>query len=99
MMDLTKITTPFGLLDDETCQRLRNSGGPYQAFMGDVWIDGDFAGFNPKLTYRVKPQPREFWVNVHPDFDPVVHRTEKEALQSRLGTSSRTIHVREVIEE
>lgn len=64
--DLTKITTPFGLLDAETQEALRAHGGPYQWWQG-VWedIEPNWVG---TMTYRVKPQPprpRECVIGFH----------------------------------
>ena len=71
MTDLTKITTPFGLLDEETQRALKECGGPWELLGDDGWFDTGtplFAGGN---TYRQKPQPREYvaWGVVRPDGD------------------------------
>lgn len=68
MTDLTAITTPFGLLDEETRRALRAHGGPYEGFTGDhkgLWTDVAIPGWVASSTYRVKPQPpkpREWWI-------------------------------------
>lgn len=66
MTDLTKITTPFGLLDAETQEALRAHGGPYEVWAsGGEWIPTNPA-WNLSLVTRVKPQPpkpREWWVH------------------------------------
>jgi len=57
MIDLTKITTPFGLLDAETQQELRDYRGPIEYYsVYDRWIS------TPKIkntitTYRAEPAP------------------------------------------
>jgi hypothetical protein len=73
MQDLTKITTPFGLLDEETRQALVAHGGPYEFFTynGDWVEDVNFTGL-PAKTYRVKPQPLTKptidWSHVAPEY-------------------------------
>ena len=67
MMDLTKITTPFGLLDAETQEALKAHGGPYEYFNGSQWMASNSVSLNDidtGLAYRVKPlppKPREVW--------------------------------------
>ena len=50
------------------------------------------------FTYRIKPEPLEFWVNVYPHGSACLHETEKLAIQHRSDGVSRTIKVIEVIE-
>jgi hypothetical protein len=74
MQDLTKITTPFGLLDEETRQALVAHGGPYEHWHGTTgWFEtqkspNHFATF----VYRVKPQPLTKptidWSHVAPEY-------------------------------
>jgi hypothetical protein len=73
MTDLTKITTPFGLLDKETQEALVAAplvtvqfwDGPYG------WKDHDNSEFFSRNVYRVKPQPRKArvlgWASLHSD--------------------------------
>ena len=66
MIDLTAITTPFGLLDEATRKALKAHGGPYERFtsMGN-WVDWPNPDWVLATVYRVKPQPpspREWWV-------------------------------------
>ena len=57
-MDLTKITTPFGLLDDETQNALRVHGGPYEVFQTNgAWGVCISPWWGTTNTYRVKPRP------------------------------------------
>ncbi len=76
MIDLTKITTPFGLLEDKTQQALRDhfaAGGKVEIFTNTCW---DAVGawvepycapsFDPVIALRAKPKPLEFWVNEYP---------------------------------
>jgi hypothetical protein len=71
-MDLTTITTPFGLLDAETQAALKAHGGPYELYANvDGWshIVGSFCPVAAS-TYRVKPQPpkpRERWLTFRDD--------------------------------
>ena len=67
MTDLTKITTPFGLLDKETQAALKAHGGPYEAFQGSgLWAKINDPLWAQVTAYRVKPaplKPREWWIN------------------------------------
>ena len=78
-MDLTAITTPFGLLDDATREALKSHGGPYEIWSRNGWIDV-WPEFDRTCAYRVKPQPpkpREWWIKgdearlIHPHHDRV----------------------------
>jgi hypothetical protein len=59
MQDLTKITTPFGLLDDETRLRLVAHGGPYQMYDCGYWVDCNTPTccWGSSFVRRVKPAP------------------------------------------
>ena len=61
MIDLTTITTPFGLLmaiDPERASALRAHGGPYDVWTGTHWHTcGHAPAFSAELTYRVSPSP------------------------------------------
>ena len=66
MTDLTKITTPFGLLDDETQAALMayvNDGGAVQRYTAvGEWLDYDFEPeFYHNVTYRAKPLTLPKW--------------------------------------
>ena len=57
MTDLTKITTPFGLLDKETQDALKAHGGPWEMYTGK-WNDTSrLPAFFDHVVYRVKPSP------------------------------------------
>ncbi len=56
MQDLTKITTPFGLLDDETKAALIAHGGPYEVYNGG-WFDTDDCEDWVQFANRVKTMP------------------------------------------
>jgi hypothetical protein len=97
MTDLTKITTPYGFLDEATQKALRECGGPYQIVCGWGWDDADNPAWVGGSTYRLKPQPpkpREFWlVTTNPDEAwLVMHSKPKAAMWTEI------IHVREVLE-
>jgi len=92
MVDLTKITTPFGLLDEATQKALRDHDGPIEHFnrYGD-WVLCIEPGWHLALAYRVRPQPpkpREWWV----------HPTKGWSIAFRGGDRRDTewVHVREV---
>jgi hypothetical protein len=55
MTNLTKITTPFGLLDKETQSALREYDGTIEWFNGSTWITKDHSGLFSTSTYRTKP--------------------------------------------
>lgn len=66
-MDLTKITTPFGLLDEATQKALKEHGGPYERYTDDgKWVAWPGTEIWWKAAiYRVKiepPKPREWWI-------------------------------------
>lgn len=73
MTDLTKITTPFGLLDPETQEALKAHGGPYEYYSLQGWFPASFAiSLSPHLVFRVKPQPLTKpsidWSHVAPEY-------------------------------
>ncbi len=108
-MDLTKITTPFGLLDEATQKALRECGGPYEWWTegknGPVWRDDNTPEISFKsgtIAIRLKPQPpkpREWWIwrdgrgTVNGMF---LSKTTRENVHFLAGDE--IIHVREVIE-
>lgn len=56
-VDLTKITSAFGLLDEATQEAMRAHGGPYERFSDGGWVD-----IEPRWTqmtvYRVKSKTK-----------------------------------------
>ncbi len=56
MTDLTRITTPLGLLDADTADALRAYRGPVQVFMEGRWRTVATPRFQSALTYRAKRQ-------------------------------------------
>lgn len=84
-IDLTKITTPFGLLDEAygpgTQEALKAHGGPYEMYMVQGWARTSDPLWVPCTLYRVKPappKPRVWWaVGKH------LHDTESEAVAFR----------------
>jgi len=91
--DLTKLTTPFGLLDEATQTALREHGGPYEIFFVDGWRDTEPL-WTVLNTYRVKPQPpkpREWWINTIDMSAVRVNPADRSSYPNH-------IHVREVLD-
>lgn len=67
--DLTKITTPFGLLDEETQRALLAHGGPYEFYSSSGWSRVSPV-WSKAATYRVaelpKTKPSIDWSHVAP---------------------------------
>lgn len=62
------------------------------------WIDVDqFFDSNPVQCYRIKPEPKEIWVNEYPNGRRVPWNTEVDALENAM-VEGITVHYREVIE-
>ena len=81
MIELTKITTPFGLLDAETQEALKAHGGPWEMYVGDAWADWSNPEWGSTCVYRVKPatpKPRECW-----SYGAHIRNTEAEAIEFR----------------
>jgi hypothetical protein len=89
MIDLTKITTPFGLLDSQTQRALRDhlaAGGEVEVF-ANGWheaVYADFSSLGSPVTYRAKSKPLELWVNEYLDSNGAkvlrnVHPTKQDA--------------------
>lgn len=57
MTDLTKITTPFGLLDPETQKALRDWPHGVEVWCGGMWQIIQSSPVNPDFTYRARPAP------------------------------------------
>jgi hypothetical protein len=113
MTDLTAITTPYGLLDDETREQLKAHGGPYEfAAWESEWrwlsINGASPLWSRANVYRVKPQPpkaREWRINVG-DTEAgafVLHKSRESADRGRRNGCGeivgdiKIVHVREVL--
>lgn len=102
MTDLTKITTPFGLLDAETQEALRAHGGPYEWYHGAKrgWLDDpnpQHTFYKGSLTIRVKPQPpkpREWWI-----VGGCEAWDTEEAARDNATFGASIIHVREVLSD
>lgn len=101
-MDLTKITTPFGLLDDATREALEAHGGPYEWYCGGDWRDDE----DPEYSFRAKdivvrvkplpPKPREWWVNLRNGV-LIASSTCREDFPVKAAPGNELIHVREVL--
>lgn len=57
MIDLTKITEPFGLLDASTQKDLRAYAGEMERFGLDGWADTHYPSYDRIRVYRAKPFP------------------------------------------
>lgn len=98
MTDLTKITTPFGLLDEETQQALQmahTSGKIIEAYSAlSKWEFLDAPGWVSSMTYRVRPEPEtttvyvNLWRDMEGDIFPSIWRSAKHA-NSEAETRSR----------
>ena len=104
-MDLTNITTPFGLLDAETQRALQEHGGPWEFFNGATWSNIENPNLVAAYVYRVKPQPpkpREWWLNVYVDNAGYLHAGQLHSTRSKADALGNLrlecIHVREVLE-
>ena len=78
--DLTQITCPFGMLDDDTQERLRACGETQ--YFTTRWQDrGTPIVWDVYLTYRAKPKPKRIvtWVQVGKDNDAVCCESYREA--------------------
>ena len=58
MLDLTKIKTAFGLLDEETQKALRSHKGGVQMYSSFGWIPSSEPSWLDYVVYRAKPEPR-----------------------------------------
>jgi hypothetical protein len=72
-VDLTTITTAYGLLDEETQRRLRAHGGPYEQYTDKgAWAEKLYRDWWVSSTYRVKPvpltKPSIDWSHVAPQY-------------------------------
>ena len=69
MTDLTKITTPFGLLDYSTKDKLADAwenGADIEIYNGKEWMLDRQPSWASTLVFRVKPTP--VTVTLHRDF-------------------------------
>ena len=101
MQDLTKITTPFGLLDEETRKALREYEGDVELYLSDGWLAKSMPTWFSHFVYRAKPQPpkpREWWLNVYGN-GCHAHRTQEQADYLAATNRLACVHVREVIDE
>ena len=79
---LTKITTPFGLLDAETQKALmeaHRNGKATQIYTQDGWEDMPAAFSFISVVWRIKPEAEVVsrWVNVY-DHEVVVSESSRE---------------------
>lgn len=99
MIDLTTITTPFGLLDAEMRAALRAHGGPYEYWNGGSWTNSaseTLHDIDTALTYRAKPappKPREWWLCAESE----AHIPTVRGFLPADGEFGIVVHVREVL--
>ena len=70
--DLTQITCPLGMLDDETREKLLDHmavAGRIEIFDQNRWAADTGLMLTNNTTYRAKPAPDQvvFWKNIYPD--------------------------------
>ncbi len=93
-MDLTKITTPFGLLPPETQKALKEHGGEIEVYGDPDWKPKSLDPWFGNLTYRVRPEPpkpREWWISLKNPLSIISYRPTDIKCDG-------WVHVREVIE-
>ena len=105
MQDLTKITTPYGLLDEKTREALKAHGGPYQHYdwSSECWvpIGHESPGWFKSTTYRVKPTllVYERWVNMYPGGEEIGFTTKEIADTHASGDRIACLHIRQEYQE
>lgn len=64
------------------------------------WVDREDFTFDEHVTeYRIKPEPREIWMNYYPNGEfGQVHDSEVEAYEARSNDTAKQVRYREVIE-
>ena len=78
-IDLTVITTPFGLLDKATQDALLAHGGPYEYYYGGKWYPTDTVEEEDyHWAHRVKPAPKRETVtmDVYLDVTGCIYHSE-----------------------
>lgn len=72
-------------------------GKTLQELYSGSWVDLPYVEFSfEPAHYRIKPEPREFWINTYPRYS-CVHATKEDANNATASGLTETIHVREVI--
>ena len=91
---------------DEAIEILKamKEGKKIQVYMGSEWQNSTLETGVPnffQLTYRIKPEPREIWVNMYdPDDGHFAYSSKDQALAGRGSNAKETaVRFREVIEE
>ena len=74
------------------------NGEDIQIKASDKWLTWESYSFDSKSEYRIKPNPREWWVNVY-DKGSVIHETKESARSGSAHTKCELIKVREVLDE
>ena len=90
--DLTKITCPFGMLDDDTQRKLddhADAGGVVEIWRDHGWSVCKYINWDEYLTYRAKPKPQRLvtWMQWDDEWGSFAAETLGEAkeLQSKDG--------------
>lgn len=89
---------------DEAIEILQamKEGKQIQVYAENKWQDSALKKSVPNffhLTYRIKPEPREIWVNVYPGGRCGEGHNSKREAEHVAAAHARTLRFREVIEE
>ena len=68
--------------------------------LGEKWSTGGDVDFSlPPDQYRIKPEPREIWVNVYPnEVGCGIYHSREEAIRRCANDTAKQVFFREVIE-
>lgn len=82
--DLTQITCPFGMLDDDTQRKLDNhaaAGGEVEIWRDYGWSLCKYINWDEYLTYRAKPKPKRLvtWLQWDDDDEALCCEDRHEA--------------------
>ena len=94
-MDLTKITMPFGLLDEATQDALRKWPHGLELYTEGGWEEVPGIGFKSSV-HRARPAPRvprEFWISKH-----TYNGQRAVSNANPFYSPDQWIHIREVME-
>ena len=85
--DLTQITCPFGMLDDDTQKRLKDCGKVEVYDVNGNWRFDPKPSFILLGTYRAKPKQKRLleWVHWHNKWGASVEESLNDALQQHGG--------------
>ena len=76
------------------------NGEDIQIFRGGYWEEDEVYNFSGSLDhYRIKPKPREFWINKYKQGIVFLHETKEEAVKAGHGSNEyETIHLIEILD-